>query len=86
MSKRVVIAIVAGLGVTLAPGVASADGGNGASFCSESGAPFRVPGGPVPGDFSTFGNTGEIFSFFARTGGVPAQPGQLVIAVCNPSG
>jgi hypothetical protein len=86
MSKRVVVAIVAVLGVACVPGVASADGGNGASFCSESGAPFRVPGGPVLGDFSTFGNAGEIIAFFARSDDGVERPGQLVRSVCNPSG
>ena len=86
MSKRVVIAIVAGLGVAIVPSVAGAEGGNGASFCSNSGAPVRVPGGPVLGDFSTYGNAGEIISSIAREDGTPERPGQLVSATCNPSG
>ena len=86
MSKRVVIAVVAGLGVAIVPSVASAEGGKGASFCSQSGAPVRLPGGPVLGDFSTFGNAGEIISFIARSDDRPDRPGQLVSQVCNPSG
>jgi len=86
MSKRVVAMIVAGLGVAIVPSVAGADGGNGASFCSNSGAPVRDQGGPVLGDPSTYGNAGEIISFVARGDDSPAQPGQLVKLACNPSG
>jgi hypothetical protein len=86
MPKRVVIAIVAGLGVIIVPSIANAEGGNGASFCSNSGAPVRDPAGPVLGDLSTYGNAGEIISFIARGDGRPERPGQLVNAACNPSG
>lgn len=85
MLRRVVIVFFVGVGVGIVPSVAGAEGGNGASFCSNSGAPVRVPGGPVLGDFSTFGNPGEIISSVARGDGRPAQPGQGVKAVCNPS-
>ena len=86
MSKRVVIAIVGGLGVVLVPSVVGAEGGNGASFCSNSGAPVRTPGGPVLEDFSTYGNPGEIISFVARGPGRPDRPGELVSFFCKPSG
>ena len=86
MSKRVVIAIVAGLGIAIVPSVAGAEGGNGASFCSNSGAPVRAVGGPVLGDLSTYGNAGEIISSIAREFRQPERPGQLVSASCNPSG
>ena len=86
MSKRVVIATVAGLAVAIVPSVASAEGGAGASFCSNSGAPVRDPAGPVLGDLSTYGNAGEIISFIARSDDRPGQPGQLVKMACNPSG
>ena len=85
MSKRVVIAVVAGLGVVIVPSVVNAEGGNGASFCSNSGAPVRAPGGPVLEDFSTYGNPGEIISFIARGDGKPDEPGELVSLFCKPS-
>ncbi len=84
MLKRAVIVFLVGVGVGIVPSVAGAEGGNGASFCSNSGAPVRLPGGPVLGDFSTYGNAGEIISFVAQGDGRPARPGQLVKAVCNP--
>ena len=86
MSKRVLIVIVAGLVVAIAPSVARAEGGNGASFCSNSGAPVRDPAGPILGDLSTYGNAGEIISFIARSDDKPERPGELVRLACNPSG
>ena len=86
MSKRVMIAVLGGLGVVIVPSVVSADGGNGASFCSNSGAPVRAPGGPVLEDFSTYGNPGEIISFVARGDGKPDRPGAVVSFFCKPSG
>jgi hypothetical protein len=86
MSKRVLVAIVANLGLVMVPSIASGEGGNGASFCSNSGAPVRAPDGPVLGNFSTYGNSGEIISFVARGDGRPERPGQLVSLACNPAG
>ncbi len=85
MLKRAAIVFFVGVVVGIVPSVAGAEGGNGASFCSNSGAPLRLPTGPVPGDFSTFGNAGEVISFVARGDGKPMQPGQQVKAACNPS-
>ena len=61
-------------------GATLAAGGNGASFCSNSGAP--VGGAPA-----TFGNAGEIISWIAQNvgHGKDNHPGPVVAAECNPT-
>ena len=59
---------------------AGASGGGGASFCSYSGAP--VGGAP-----QTFGNAGELISWYAQHVGNSAtnNPSGVVAGACNPS-
>lgn len=65
---------------------AGAAGGNGASVCSNSGAPDGVvdPENPL-----TWNNPGEVISFLAPQNELakdPAtNPGQNVKAICNPN-
>lgn len=60
---------------------AGAAGGGGESFCSNAGAP--IGGAPA-----TFGNPGELISFFAQNLGFSGtiNPGTAVAEACNPTG
>ena len=64
----------------------SADGGNGASLCSNNGKPDGVVS-PYPD--ATWDSPGEVISLIARYfGGVrpdEGAPGQLVVLLCNPT-
>ena len=63
---------------------ASADGGNGASYCSNQGPPTGEFAGNV-GDDSTYGNAGEVVSWFTWQGLRPIGPwGQTVKDICDP--
>jgi hypothetical protein len=82
MLRRTLVGAVFVVGtLAFASAPAGASGGNGASFCSNSGAPT----GGAP---QTYGNAGEIISWIARNegnGGSPNDhPGPVVADACNP--
>lgn len=62
---------------------ASAEGGNGRSFCSESGQPAGTFAGNIY-DGSTYGNAGEVVSWFSQQGIRPGPWGHTVTAFCDP--
>jgi len=69
---------------TLPAASASADGGNGASFCSNQGPPTGEFVGDI-GDDSTYGNAGEVVSWFSQQGLRPIGAwGQGVKNICDP--
>jgi hypothetical protein len=64
---------------------ASANGGNGASYCSNQGPPAGDFAGDIYDD-STYGNAGEIVSWFSQQGLKPIGPwGQTVKVACDPT-
>ena len=70
--------------VVLPAASASADGGRGSSYCSNSGPPTGEFAGDIFDD-STYGNAGEIVSWFSQQGLKPLGPwGQAVSDVCDP--
>ena len=81
----VVIGCLALAGAVVLPAAtASADGGKGSSYCSNQGPPTREFAGDVSDD-STYGNAGEVVSWFSQQGLKPIGPwGQTVRDVCDP--
>lgn len=74
---------LAGL-VTLPAAPASADGGRGNSYCSNSEGPTGEFAGNVADD-QTYGNAGEVVSWFSQQGIKPIGPwGQTVKDLCDP--
>ena len=64
---------------------ASANGGNGASYCSNSGPPEDEFAGDIYDD-STYGNAGEVVSWFSQQGLKPIGPwGQTIKVACDPT-
>jgi hypothetical protein len=63
---------------------AGAAGGNGASFCSNSGAPDGVVN---PEDPTTWANAGEVVSYLVPQSPFAPEdaPGKTVKAFCNPN-
>lgn len=75
---------LAGL-VTLPAAAARADGGRGNSYCSSSEGPTGEFAGNVADD-QTYGNAGEVISWFSQQGLEPTGPwGQTVKTLCDPS-
>ena len=86
MSRRRTIAgCLALAGLVLVPvTTANADGGNGRSFCSESGRPTGEFAGDIL-DGNTYGSAGEVVSWFSRRRIEPLSPwGQTVKLFCDP--
>jgi hypothetical protein len=83
--RRVTIGSLALAGLVFLPvATAAANGGNGASFCSNSGPPEREFAGDIY-DGNTYGNAGEIVSWFSQQGLKPIGPwGQGTKAFCDP--
>jgi len=79
------IASLALAGLVLVPAAAaSADGGNGASYCSNQGPPEGDFAGDINDD-NTYGNAGEIISWFSQQGLKPIGPwGQTTKVFCDP--
>ena len=74
---------LAGL-VVLPAATASADGGKGNTYCSNQGPPTGEFAGDIFDD-NTYGNGGEVFSWFSQQGLKPLGPwGQAVRDVCDP--
>ena len=70
---------------TFPASAASADGGNGNSFCSNQGPPEGSFAGDID-DVSTYGNAGEVVSWFSQQGLKPVGAwGQTVRVFCDPN-
>ena len=70
--------------VTFPASAASADGGNGNSFCSNQGPPEGSFTGDID-DVSSYGNAGEVVSWFSQQGLKPVGAwGQTVRVFCDP--
>jgi hypothetical protein len=83
--QRIIIGTLAFAGLVILPvSTANAEGGNGRSYCSESGR----PAGQFAGDIfagETLGNAGEVVSWFSRQGIQADVPwGQTVKLFCDP--
>jgi hypothetical protein len=83
--RRAVIGSLALAGLVLLPATTtSAEGGNGRSFCSESGQPTGEFAGDIF-DGSTYGNAGEVVSWFSQQRNEPVVAwGQTVKQFCDP--
>lgn len=83
--RRTIVGSLALAGLVLLPvPTANAEGGTGRSFCSESGRPTGGFAGDIF-DGSTYGNAGEVVSWFSRQGIEPVEPwGQTVKLFCDP--
>jgi hypothetical protein len=82
MTLRLFIGVsIASAALVIGADTASAAGGNGASFCSNSGA-------PVGGMPAAYGNAGEFISWVAQNVGHGQynHPGPIVASFCNPTG
>jgi hypothetical protein len=82
MTLRLFTAVcIASAALVVGAHTASAAGGNGASFCSNAGAP--VGGAP-----DEIGNPGELISWVAQNvgHGQDNHPGPFVASFCNPTG
>jgi hypothetical protein len=62
---------------------AGADGGRGRSFCSESNGPTGEFAGDTS-EGSTYGNAGEVISWFSKQGIRPGPWGHTVTRFCHP--
>jgi hypothetical protein len=84
--RRIVLGSLALAGLVLVPSsMAAADGGKGASYCSNSGPPAGEFAGDIYDD-STYGNAGEIISWFSQQGLKPIGPwGQTTKVFCDPN-
>jgi hypothetical protein len=82
--SRVIIGSIALAGLVVLPAsMVDAEGGNGRSFCSDSGRPTGVFAGDIF-DGSSYGNAGEVVSYLSRQGLKEGAPGQLVRVFCDP--
>ena len=70
--------------VTLPAASASADGGRGNSYCSNAGPPEAEFAGDISDD-QTYGNAGEVVSWFSQQGIKPGPWGAEVTAFCDPT-
>jgi hypothetical protein len=82
--RRIVLGSLALAGLVLVPtSVVGADGGKGASFCSNSGRPTGEFAGDIY-DGNTYGSAGEVVSWFSQQGIKPGPWGQTVRDFCDP--
>jgi hypothetical protein len=82
--RRIAFGSLALAGLVLVPtSMVSADGGKGASFCSDSGRPTGEFAGDIF-DTNTYGNAGEVVSWFSQQGIKPGPWGQTVKDFCDP--
>ena len=82
--RRIALGSVALVGLVLVPAsVVGADGGKGATYCSNQGPPAGEFAGDIYDD-STYGNAGEVVSWFSQQGIKPGPWGQTVKDFCDP--
>ena len=83
--RRVTIGSALAAFILLPATTVNADWGNGSSYCSESGQPTGEFAGNIE-DPNTYGNAGEVVSWFSQQGVKPGPWGQTVRAFCDPKG